>query len=341
MSSAYPKFTAAAVQAAPVYLNLDATVEKVCNLIAEAAANGARLVAFPEAFIPGYPWFAFIGHPEYTRKFYHQLYKNAVEIPSPAVHRLSEAARRNKTYVCVSCSEKDGGSLYLAQLWFNPHGDLVGKHRKMIPSVAERLCWGAGSGSLMPVLETEIGNLGGLMCWEHDNPLDIMAMNSQNEQVHVAAWPGFFVDEIPSRHYAISTQTFVLMTASTYTEEMKDIICLTQEQRDYFNTFKSGHTCIFGPDGEPISEMIPAEKEAIAYADIDVERIIDFKYYIDPAGQYSNPALTMNFNRSPNPIVRKIGDSGNGLIRYEDIAAIGDGLSAVNETQHQATAAAA
>jgi len=113
----------------------------------------------------------------------------------------------------------------------------------------------------MPVLETEIGNLGGLMCWEHDNPLDIIAMNSQNEQVHVAAWPGFFVDEIPSRHYAISTQTFVLMTASTYTEEMKDKICLSQEQRDYFNTFKSGHTCISGPDGEPISEMIPARKK--------------------------------------------------------------------------------
>ena len=319
MSRPLPKFTAAAVQAAPVYLNLDATVDKACRLIAEAASHDARLVGFPEAFIPGYPWFAFIGHPEYTRRFYHQLYKNAVEIQSFAVQRLSEAARQNKVYVCVSCTEKDGGSLYLAQLWFNPKGDLIGKHRKLKPSVAERLCWGDGSGGLVPVFETEIGNLGGLMCWEHQVPLDLQAMNSQNEQVHVASWPGYFDDVISSRYYAISTQTFVLMTSSIYTDEMRQLIALTDEQREYFSTFKNGHTQIYGPDGEPISEMVPEGKEAIAYAEIDVERIIDFKYYIDPAGHYSNQSLTMNFNRSPTPVVRKIGDSGNKPIVYEEI----------------------
>jgi len=319
MSKQYPKFKAAAVQAAPLYLDLDATVEKSCKLIDEAASNGAKLVAFPEAFLPGYPWFAFIGHPEYTRKFYHELYKNAVEIPSLAIQKISEAAKRNKTYVCISCSEKDNGSLYLAQLWFNPDGDLIGKHRKMRASVAERLIWGDGSGSLMPVFETEIGNLGGCMCWEHQVPLDLLAMNSQNEQIHVASWPGFFDDEISSRYYAISTQTFVLMTSSIYSEEMKEMICLTKEQREYFDTFKSGHTCIYGPDGERISEMIPAETEGIAYADIDVEKIIDFKYYIDPAGHYSNQSLSMNFNQNPTPVVRKFGDSKNKVITYEEI----------------------
>lgn len=319
MSKQYPKFKAAAVQAAPVYLNLDATVEKSCKLIDEAASNGAKLVAFPEAFLPGYPWFAFIGHPEYTRKWYHELYKNAVEIPSLAVQKISEAAKRNKIYVCISCSEKDGGSLYLAQLWFNPEGDLIGKHRKMRASVAERLCWGDGSGSLMPVFKTEIGNLGGCMCWEHQVPLDLLAMNSQNEQVHVASWPGYFDDEISSRYYAISTQTFVLMTSSIYSEEMKNMICETQEKRDYFDTFKSGHTCIYGPDGEPISEMIEAETEGIAYADIDVEKTIDFKYYIDPAGHYSNQSLSMNFNQNPTPVVRKFGESKNKVITYDEI----------------------
>jgi cyanide dihydratase len=320
MSQHYPKFKAAAVQASSVYLNLDATVEKSCKLIDEAASNGARLVAFPEAFLPGYPWFAFVSHPEHTRKFYHELYKNAVEIPSSAVQRISEAAKRNKIYVCTSCSEKDGGSLYLAQLWFNPDGDLIGKHRKLRVSVAERLCWGDGSGSMMPVFETEIGNLGGCMCWEHLVPLDLLAMNSQNEQIHVAAWPGFFCDEIASRYYAISTQTFVLMTSSTYSEEMKDMICLTKEQRDYFNnTFTPGHTCIYGPDGEPISEMIPAGAEGIAYADIDVERIIDFKYWIDPAGHYSNQSLSMNFNQNPTPVVRKFGESKNQFVSYEEM----------------------
>ncbi|QLI77745.1 carbon-nitrogen hydrolase family protein [Bacillus pumilus] len=319
MTSIYPKFRAAAVQAAPIYLNLEATVQKSCELIDEAASNGAKLVAFPEAFLPGYPWFAFIGHPEYTRKFYHKLYKNAVEIPSLVIQKISEAAKRNETYVCISCSEKDGGSLYLAQLWFNPNGDLIGKHRKMRASVAERLIWGDGSGSMMPVFQTDIGNLGGLMCWEHQVPLDLMAMNAQNEQVHVASWPGYFDDEISSRYYAIATQTFVLMTSSIYTEEMKEMICLTQEQRDYFDTFKSGHTCIYGPDGEPISDMVPAETEGIAYADIDVERVIDYKYYIDPAGHYSNQSLSMNFNQQPTPVVKHLNDNKNEVLTYEAI----------------------
>jgi cyanide dihydratase len=322
MPQHYPKFKAAAVQASPVYLNLDATVEKSCKLIDEAAANGARLIAFPEGFLPGYPWFAFVSHPENTRKFYHELYKNAVEIPSLAVQRISEAARRNNIYVCISCSEKDRGSLYLAQLWFNPNGDFMGKHRKMRVSVAERLIWGDGDGSMMPVFETDIGNLGGCMCWEHQVPLDLQAMNSQDEQVHVAAWPGFFADVISSRYYAISTGTFVIMTSSTFSEEMKNMICETKEQRDHFESFfasKSGHTCIYGPDGEPISEMVPAEVEGIAYADIDVEKIIDFKYYIDPAGHYSNQSLSMNFNQSPAGVMRKFGESPDRSMGYDEL----------------------
>ncbi|PQQ47415.1 nitrilase (plasmid) [Bacillus thuringiensis] len=319
MMNSYPKYRAAAIQAAPVYLDLDATVEKSCELIAEAASNGAKLVAFPEAFLPGYPWFALIGHPEYTRSFYHELYKNAVEIPSLTIQKISEAARKNNTYVCISCSEKDGGSLYLTQLWFNSKGDLIGKHRKMKASVAERLIWGDGNGGFMPVFETELGNLGGLMCWEHQVPLNLLAMNSQNEQVHVASWPGYFDDEISSRYYAISTQTFVIMTSSIYSDDVKQKICLSAEQEEYFNTFKSGHTCIYAPNGEPISDMIPAETEGIAYADIDIEKIIDYKYYIDPAGHYSNQSLSMNFNQSPTAVVHKSGANNNKKISYEEI----------------------
>lgn len=321
----YPKFKAASVQASPIYLNLDATVEKSVKLIEEASANGAKLIGFPEGFLPGYPWFAFIGHPEYTRKWYHKLYLNAVEVPSPAIQKISQAAKDNHIYVCISASEKDGGSLFLTQFWFNPQGDLIGKHRKMRVSVAERLCWGDGDASMMPVFETEIGNLGGCMCWEHQVPLDLCAMNSQNEQVHVAAWPGYFDDDISSRYYAISTQTFVLMTSSVYSEETYRMLCteddgtINQERLSYFKTFKQGHTAIIGPDGQPISEYVPEGKEGIAYGNIDIERIIDFKYYIDPVGHYSNPSLTMNFNQMPNPIVRKSGDGNQAPITYNEI----------------------
>ena len=201
----------------------------------------------------------------------------------------------------------------------------MGKHRKMRVSVAERLVWGDGRGSMMPVFETEIGNLGGCQCWEHQVPLDMFAMNAQNEQVHVASWPGYFDDDISSRAYAISTQTFVVMTSSVYSEETYKMLCteddgtLNEERLAYFKTFKQGHTAIIGPDGEPISDYVPSGKEGIAYADIDVEKISDFKYYIDPVGHYSNPDLTMNFNRTPHPIVNIIGEGESMSLTYDEI----------------------
>lgn len=122
----YPKYKVAAVQAAPVYLDLDATVKKSVKIIEEAAANGAKLIGFPEGFLPGYPWFAFLGRAlDYVPKFYHKLYLNAVEVPSDALAKISQAARDNDIYVCISGSEKDGGSLYLTQFWFNNKGDFI------------------------------------------------------------------------------------------------------------------------------------------------------------------------------------------------------------------------
>lgn len=187
----YPKYKVAAVQAAPVYLDLDASVDKAIGFIKEAADQGVKLIGFPEGYLPGYPWFAFLGRAlDYVPRFYHKLYLNAVECPSSAMAKISQAARDNDIFVCMGGSEKDGGSLYLTQFWFDNKGNFMGKHRKMRVSVAERLVWGDGQGSMMPVFETELGNLGGCQCWEHDVPLDICAMNGQNEQVHVASWPG-------------------------------------------------------------------------------------------------------------------------------------------------------
>ncbi len=322
----YPKYKVAAVQAAPVYLDLDATVEKSVRIIEEAASNGAKLIGFPEGFLPGYPWFAFLGRAlDYVPRFYHQLYLNAVECPSSALAKISQAAKDNDIYVCISASEKDGGSLYLTQFWFDNKGNLMGKHRKMRVSVAERLIWGDGQGSMMPVFETVLGRLGGCQCWEHDVPLDICAMNGQNEQVHVASWPGYFDDDIASRAYAIQTQTFVLMTSSVYDERLYTMLCtdedgnLEQDRLDYFKTLKQGHTAIIGPDGNPISDYVPSGEEGIAYADIDLEDIILYKYQMDPAGHYSNQSLSMNFNRTPNPVVRTFGDGEQETIRYEDL----------------------
>ena len=319
MKRKYSKFKVAAVQAAPVYLDLEKTVDKVVKFIDEAGQNGAKLVAFPEGFIPGYPFFAFVGGPEYAKQFYVQLYKNAVKIPSYSVQRISEAARRNRIHVCASMSELDGGSLYLTQLWFNSNGDIIGKHRKMRVTSAERLVWGDGDGSMMQVHETEIGNLGGLMCWEHQVPLDLCAMNGQNEQIHVASWPGFFADELSSRYYGVSTQTYVVMCASLITKEMGDMMCLNDEARRVFDTFVPGHTCIYAPDGEPMCDLVPEGEEGIAYAEVDLDKLPEYKYYIDPTGHYGNKNLTMNFDRRSKKIVKMIGENDNNVLTYEEL----------------------
>lgn len=181
----YPKFKAAAVQAAPVFLDAEATADKACKLIEKAASGGAKLIGFPEGFISGYPWWVWLTDPITGSPLQQKLMENAVEIPGPVVKKLSEAARKNNIYVCISVSEKEGGSLYLTQLWFNPLGDLMGKHRKMKPSGGERLIWGDGEASMMPVFDTEIGRLGGLQCWEHWIPLNIQAMNANQDRKSV------------------------------------------------------------------------------------------------------------------------------------------------------------
>lgn len=322
----YPKYKVAAVQAAPVYLDLAATVEKSVKIIKEAADNGAKLIGFPEGFLPGYPWFAFLGRAlDYVPRFYHQFYLNAVEVPSDALAKISQAARDNDIYVCISGSEKDGGSLYLTQFWFDNKGNLMGKHRKMRVSVAERLIWGDGSGSLMPVFDTELGRLGGCQCWEHDVALDIAAMNAQNEQVHVASWPGYFDDDIASKAYAIQTGAFVLMTSSVYDDRLYKMLCtdengkLEEDRLAYFKTLKQGHTAIIGPDGNLRSDYVPSGEEGIAYADIDLEDIIDYKYGFDAAGQYRNQYLTLNFYRKPHPFCNFIGEGDPEPVSYDEL----------------------
>ncbi|SFE42219.1 MULTISPECIES: carbon-nitrogen hydrolase family protein [unclassified Fictibacillus] len=330
MGKTYPKFRAAAVQAAPVFLDLDATVEKTCKLIEEAANNGATLVAFPESFIPGYPWWIWLGDPgAYGAPYYAELYKNAVEIPGKAVSKISEAAKNTGTYVCVSVTELDGGSLYLTQLWFDPNGNLMGKHRKLKPTGAERYIWGEGDGSMMKVFDTEIGNLGGLQCWEHMIPLNIAAMNSLNEQVHVGSWPAFSCNigtlftEGPnvtaSKYYSAAAGCFTLMSTQIITQEMIDKLCQNDYQRQIIQQ-GGGCTQIISPESTVISNIVPKNEEGFAYADIDLEMIVYCKYAVDPAGHYSVPGiLSLDFNQNYQPAVRKSGQNIDLSISYNTL----------------------
>ncbi|MCD8098893.1 MAG: carbon-nitrogen hydrolase family protein [Lachnospiraceae bacterium] len=318
----------AAVQAAPVYLDTAATVEKTCKLVDEAAAQGAKVIAFPEAFIPGYPWWIWMGNGEYGMKHYIRLYKNAVEIPSDAVKKLSEAAKRNKVYFCVSVTEKDGASLYLTQLWFDPCGNLIGKHRKFKATNAEKTIWGDGDGSMAPVFRTEYGNLGGLQCWEHILPLNLAAMGSQNEQIHVSSWPSFLpgdgdlfgieVCELCAKYYAVSNQVYCLMSSMIYTEEMREMLCENDYHRQ-FMALGNGCTEIIAPNAK-ILASVPKDDKGIAVADVDLDAIIPGKFFTDPTGHYSTPGfLSLTFDQREHVPVKKIGEQANHFISYEKI----------------------
>lgn len=327
--SSYPKYKAAAIQASPVLLDLEATVARTVALVDEAAAAGAKVIAFPEAFIPGYPWWIWMGSADYGMKYYIDLYKNSVEIPSRAVSALSDAARRNQVYFCVSVTEKDGASLYLTQLWFGPDGSLLGKHRKLKATNAEKTIWGDGDGSLMPVFDTEFGRLGGLQCWEHYLPLNLAAMAAQNEQVHVSSWPIAMPSEghlfgrsqclAAARYYAISNQVFCLVSSMIWTDEQADRVCETEAQRQVLqNGF--GFSAVLAPNGLEIGNPLPHDVEGITYADIDLEQIIPGRFLIDTAGHYSTPGyLSLHFDRSVHTPVRMTGTPQDASMSYEEL----------------------
>ena len=326
-------YKVAAVQASPVFLDLEATTDKACRIIDEAASNGAEIIAMPEAFFPGYPYWTWIGDPSWGMQFYKRYYENAVTIPGPTISKISDAARRNNVYVCISVTEKDRASLYLSQLWFDRKGNLMGKHRKIRPTLVERTIWGDGDGSMMQVYDTELGMLGGLQCWEHLMSVNPLIMASMNEQVHVAAYPAFTWDERSINHYeccrtcckyyAMTTGTFVLLTSEVLSEKTIDIICGDDEYKR--SIYKPGYGAgaqIINPSGITISNVVPVHEEGIAYADIDLNEIIEVKYKIDTAGHYSRGDIaTIHFDRTPHNAVSVHGDKVDYSIPYDKLHA--------------------
>lgn len=324
----YPKLKVAAVQAAPIMLDTDATIEKVGNLVEEAAKNGAKVIAFPEAFIPGYPWWIWMDSPLRGMDLFCRLYTQAIEIPSRQVARLSQIAKDNEVYYCVSVTEKDGGSLYLTQLWFNPDGDLIGKHRKMKATSNEMTVWGDGDASMMPVFDTEYGRLGGLQCWEHYIPFNVATMAEKNEQIHVSSWPiglpdpsASFSDEqcaVAAQYYALATGTYTLCASQIWTKEQEEVVCKDEEQKMVM-AYGHGFTRIIGPTGMIISKL-EQDEEGICYADIDLGMIPVAKYFMDPAGHYSTPGnMRLYVDASRQKPVNISGEKEQTVIKYEDI----------------------
>lgn len=180
---------AAAVHAAAPFLDLEAGVEQARGFIAEAGANGAQLVAFPETYLPGYPYWVWSHTAKYAAPLFAQLFHNSVELPSAASDAIADAAKRAGVWVVMGMDEKDGGTLYNTLAYYSPQGRLVSRHRKLVPTNAERTVWGRGDSRDVFVIDTGFGKLGGLICFEHSMDLSAYALAALGEQIHVAAWP--------------------------------------------------------------------------------------------------------------------------------------------------------
>lgn len=298
----------AAVQATPAFLDQDAAVAKAVSLIAEAAGNGAGLVAFPESWIPGYPsWiFGAAGWEDAgAKKVYRRFHASAVAVPSGATEALSGAARAHRVVLVMGMTERDaetsGGTLYNSLLYVSSDGTILGVHRKIMPTHAERIVWGQGDGSNLHVFATPVGRVGGLICWEHWMPLARFAMHTKGEEIHVAAWPEVGDPELhrlASRHYAFEGRCFSVcvmgapVTAAALPPgfELPDAMGAADDFIQATSGTPQPGTAIFAPDGTVIAEA-PAGEETIVYGDLDLGRIAEEQQALDVTGHYNRPDI--------------------------------------------------
>ncbi len=319
MGDKIPTVKLAAVQAAPVWLDRDATVAKACALIEEAADNGAELIGFPEGFLPAFPdWYHFyMPRAPQSLRFAKQLVKNAIEVPSPATEALCAAARRAHAHVVIGMNEREPGamgSLYNAQLFISPAGEILGVHRKLVPTLTERLIHSYSDGSSVRTYETPFGAIGGLICGENTNSLARFALLAQAERIHIASWPGFTQGtqersnfegmDIRMRYHAFEGRVFIISAAGILDDACLEAMELSDEQKATM-TSRGGHSGILGPDGRYI--VGPADDtEQILYADADLEKIIEGKLSHDLTGHYNRfDIFTLVMKTVPREALRR------------------------------------
>lgn len=308
-----PTFKAAVVQTAPVFLDTDATVDKVVRLIGEAACNGARLVAFPEVFVAGYPYWSWIGNPVEGSPWFEKLARSAIEIPGPEIAKIAQAAARHTINVVVGVNERNRhgiGTIYNTLVTIADDGRILGRHRKLVPTWAEKLTWAPGDASALLVHDTSIGPLGALACGENTNTLARFALIAQGELVHVSSYislpvapPDYdMADAIKLRSAAhcFEGKLFTLVSCSTISE---DIIAALQadfpKARELLSRRNSAFSAILGPDGRVIGQPL-IDEEGIVYANIDLSRCIQPRQMHDITGHYNRfDVFDLRVNRRP------------------------------------------
>jgi nitrilase len=312
-------FVATAVQSPPVFLDLPKSVEKACDLIADAARQGASLIVFPETWLTGYPlWFdltpdAALWDSQDANQVYQRLFENSPSLGDPAIQVLGKAAKSAGAIIVIGLHERDSSTLYNTTLYIGADGQIMGYHRKLVPTYTERLIWGRGDGSTLEVFDTPLGRLGGLICWEHWMPLARYAYHSQDEQIHIAQWPSVnTMHQIASRHYAFEGRCYVIAAGTVL---HRDELLATglplfegiPDEED--GLLMRGGSCIIGPDGGFLAEPV-FNQPGFVTAEIDLRKAIPEKMTLDVVGHYSRPDIfTLQVDTNPQKNVEWKNDS--------------------------------
>ena len=313
MGDTYPRFTVAAVQAASVFYEREKTIDKAVHFIEEAADKGAVIIGFPELFIAGHPdlWYlAKKSNPLHLQgELFKQLVKNGLKIPSPEAGRLCTAAQKAHAYVVIGMSEVDNlfpGTLYNSQLIISDKGEILGVHRKLVPTVVEKLVYSRGDGSYLNVYDTRYGRLSAMVCGEHANSLYKYALLAMGTQIHVAGWPIFPANvfgqaqrdsvDFRVRQFAHEGKIFVINSCGVADDQNIDFCCDSQDEKDNIVS-AGGGTSIIGPNGEYLAGPI-YKGEVVLTAEISLEDALPGKMVHNVLGHYTRwDVLTLNFNR--------------------------------------------
>lgn len=304
---------AVAVQITPIFESADSTWQKVCDYIGKAAAEGAQIVVFPETFIPYYPYFSFIRPPMLSGAEHLRLMELSPTVPGVMTNAIAERAKSLGVVVIVGINERDHGSLYNTQLIFDADGSLLLKRRKITPTYHERMIWGQGDAAGLKVVDSQVGRIGALACWEHYNPLARYALMTQHEEIHCAQFPGSLVGpifaeqmDVTIRHHALESGCFVINSTGWLTDEQ--INSITTDPSLQKGLRGGCNTAIISPEGVHLAPPL-REGEGMVIADLDMKLIAKRKRMMDSVGHYARPELlSLAINDSPNTYITPMSD---------------------------------